>query len=97
MLVERSGRWLICTSNVDNYIDEKVQKLLEEVSSIAQPEMGNGWVVVTSRCGQLFLWDGMHKKRNVVLEPFPAKDAMYVHWCYKKIASDSQHFGRSDF
>ncbi len=73
----RQGRWLLCLDNADN---SNVSGMLNEVCGIAEPSRGNGWVVETSRQGQLHTWQRMKSEQRLVLEPLCSEDAMVALW-----------------
>ena len=76
-LDKREGRWLLCLDNADS---SKLSSILNEVCSIADGTQGNGWVVVTSRQGQPYIWGEMKSEQKLVLKPLCAEDAMVVLW-----------------
>ena len=76
-LGEREGRWLLCLDNAD---DGEVSGILNTVCGIAGSSRGNGWVIVTSRQGQLHIWSRMKSEQKLILTPLSAEDAMVALW-----------------
>ncbi len=85
-LDRRKGRWLLCLDNAD---DSKVSGILNEVCGLAGGGRENGWVAVTSRQGQPYIWNRMKSEQKLVLEPLCVKDAMVALWRQiRKIETD---------
>ena len=83
-LSKRKELCLLCLKNADN---RNTNGLLSAVCSIpvSLDKRENGWILVTSRQGQLRIWDKMKVDQRLFLGCLSEEDAMIVLWRQVKV------------